>query len=82
MAGRLLHGLGASGAFTVALALLNENVSRHRLGQMNGLGQVGFAVSLTCRNTTGSLANLYALFMRYRLVTLFLLPWEVLYTRN
>lgn len=45
MAGRLLHGLGASGVWTVAMALLNGNVTRTRLGQMTGIAQVGYAVS-------------------------------------
>lgn len=44
MAGRLFHGFGASGLWTVALALLSENVNPQIAGRMTGITQVGFAV--------------------------------------
>lgn len=46
MAGRLLHGFGASGLWTVALALLGENVNTQTAGRMTGITQVGFAVGV------------------------------------
>lgn len=45
MAGRLLHGIGSSGAWTMAMSLLNDNVTPSRLGRMTGIAQVGYAVS-------------------------------------
>lgn len=45
MAGRLLHGIGSSGAWTIAMSLLNDNVTPSRLGRMTGIAQVGYAVS-------------------------------------
>jgi predicted MFS family arabinose efflux permease len=45
MAGRFLHGVGASGLWTLAMAIVNDNVDPSRAGRLIGLTQIGFAVS-------------------------------------
>lgn len=65
MAGRLLHGLGASGVWTVAMALLNDSVSSQRVGRMTGFAQVGYAVGPSFRR--GVDPSIVAVLMHLRL---------------